>query len=130
MQATIEYLRKKKPMTTLFDLETPPEIPLRDLWQIAAYNPFQGATVANMSPRLADELGGTFPSGVTLLILPQQSMAAKLGLRLFDVILAVNGQAVNTVENLRTILAKSPIKWRLTIEREGRQRVMEYTKFR
>ena len=46
-------------------------------------------------------------------------MAAKLGLRLFDVILAVNGQAVNTVENLRTILAKSPIKWLLTINGKG-----------
>ena len=59
MQANIEYLRKKKPMTTLFDLR-PCQKYHWDLWQIAAYNPFQGATVANMSPRLADD-GWNFP---------------------------------------------------------------------
>ena len=72
-------------MTTLFDLEAPPEVPPRDLWQIVSYNPFK-ATVANMSPRLADELGGNYPAGVTLMILPQKSVATRLGFRLYDVI--------------------------------------------
>ncbi len=70
---------------------------------------------------MAEELGlDTFATGVFVLGLEQGSAAARLGVRLGDIVLEVNGQKVDTVTTLREMVAKPAARWQLTMRRGER----------
>jgi serine protease Do len=104
-------------------LAPPPEDPPRDVTEIGGRNPFSGATVANMSPALAEELGlDRFGAGVTVLDIRAGSAAARLRLQAGDVIVSVNGEEPGIVDELDAALARPAERWRIAIERDGRVR--------
>ena len=104
-------------------LAPPPEDPPRDVTEIGGRNPFSGATLANMSPALAEELGrDRFEAGVTVLGVRAGSTAARLRLQPGDVVVSVNGEEPGTVDELDAVLARPAERWRIAIEREGRVR--------
>ncbi len=102
-------------------LEAAPETPPRDQTQLAGRQPLAGAVVVNLSPAVAEELGlDTFATGVFVLGLEQGSAPARLGVRLGDIVLEVNGQKVDTVTTLREMVAKPAARWQLTMRRGER----------
>jgi Do/DeqQ family serine protease len=106
-------------------LSAPPEQPPRDATEIAGRNPFTGATVANMNPALADELGlESVDPGVTILKLRHGTIAYRLQFQPGDQILKVNGSAVSSVADLRRLLAASAGNWTVTIRRSGETMTM------
>jgi serine protease Do len=101
-------------------LTAPPDVPPRDTSEIDGRNPFAGATVANMNPALADELG--LPSvevGVTIVAMKRGTIAERLQFQPGDLIVKVNDKAVTTVAELRPILAQPAKTWRVTVRRAG-----------
>ena len=96
-----------------------PETTSRDLTAIKGTNPLQGATVANMSPALADELQVEITSGVMITELDRRSIAARLGFRPGDLIKSVNGRTITTVHGLQDVLKTKPRRWNLSVDRNG-----------
>ena len=102
--------------------EPPPAKPARDEWLVDGRNPFQGATVVNVSPAVAEELGvDAFSSRGVLVINISRGFAMNAGLRPGDVIRRVNGREIGTVADLRGALSSPSGNWTVTILRGERE---------
>jgi Do/DeqQ family serine protease len=102
--------------------EAPPSTPPKDERTLTGRNPFQGATVVNLSPAVADELGADPFLGKGVLITGMTGgIAAQAGLRPGDLVRAVNGKPVATVADLAAILSQGGRSWSVTIERGGQR---------
>ncbi len=103
-----------------------PETSPRDERLIEGRNPFSGAVVGNLSPRLADELRMPASSqGVVITQINRGSPAARVGFKPKDIIIAVNGTPVDKSTTLETIAKDDPSLWRVEIERDG-QRIRQF----
>jgi Do/DeqQ family serine protease len=102
--------------------EAAPATPARDEHLIAGRNPFAGATVVNLSPAVAEEVGvDPFGAGGVIVLKTAAGPAQQLGLRAGDIIRAVNGRDIKSVRDLTTAVVVPAQVWQLTIERNGRQ---------
>jgi S1-C subfamily serine protease len=102
--------------------EAPPATPARDEQVIAGRNPFQGATVVNLSPAVAEEIGiDPFGRAGVLVMKTEDGVANRLGVRPGDIIRAVNGRDIKTVRDLTGAVVTPARSWQLTIERNGQQ---------
>ncbi len=118
--AQLTVIRAGQEQQLAAKLTTPPDLPPRDSAEIAGRNPFSGATVANMNPALADELGlETMDPGVTIIRVRPGTIAHRLQFQPGDQILKVNGHGVATVAELRPVLAGAQQGWTVTIRRSG-----------
>jgi serine protease Do len=101
-----------------FTLTAPPEDPPRDTSELSGGNPLSGATVANLSPAVADEIDFSGPpQGVVILELRGTSPAAQLGFQVGDVVLRVNDQDIATVRDLKSALRDRSGRWSVSIRR-------------
>ena len=119
-QARLSVLRRGQPLELTLALAPPPEIPPRQATLLEGNHPMTGATVANLSPALADELAlGTDASGVIVLTVTRGSPGARLGLQARDIVQSVNGGAVSSVGTLRQLLDKPAAgkRWQIAIKR-------------
>ncbi len=102
-------------------LIAPPEVPPRRVTELRGRHPLSGATVANLSPALAEELDFDGPAqGVIVLDLVRRSAADRVGVRVGDIILQINRTTIDTVQHLRTHLDGSRGPWRLRLRRGDR----------
>ncbi|MDH6268957.1 Do/DeqQ family serine protease [Rhizobium sp. SG_E_25_P2] len=107
-------------------LQQAPETRPKDERLIDGRNPFAGALVANLSPRLAQELQmPAEATGVVIQEISRGSPAARLGFAPRDIIIAVNGQEITSTEGLQSILESDPNFWRVEIDRGG-QRIRQF----
>jgi len=100
--------------------EAPSATPARDQRTIQGQNPLSGATVINLSPATADELGldpflgpGVLVSGVG------RGFAVGAGFRPGDIIRSVNGRRIESVRDLVSALETPSRGWQITLERGG-----------
>jgi Do/DeqQ family serine protease len=102
--------------------EPPPSIPARDERVIAGRNPFQGATVVNLSPAVAEEVGAD-PFGLkgVMVLKTGPGAAAQVGLRPGDIVRQVNGRQIRTTADLAAAVSAPARVWQLVIERGGQQ---------
>jgi Do/DeqQ family serine protease len=103
-------------------LERAPESRPKDERQIDGRNPFAGALVANLSPRLAEDL--QMPSevqGVVVEDVVRGSPSARLGFEPRDIIINVNGVDIDSTEKLQSVIDTQPDFWRVEIDRAGRR---------
>ncbi len=120
-RATIDLYRDGTPRQVRVNLVPPPEDPPRDETELSdRLPPFGGATVANMSPALAEELGVEADEGVIVLRMKRRSFARQAGLRPGDYILAINGSTIAAVDDLEQALSRSARQWTFSIRRNGR----------
>jgi Do/DeqQ family serine protease len=109
-------------ITASLRAETPPNRPARDDWQVEGRNPFQGATVVNVSPAVADEIGvDPFAARGVLILNVSRGFAMNAGLRPGDVVRRVNGREIATVADLRSVLSAPAPAWQVTILRGERE---------
>jgi Do/DeqQ family serine protease len=108
-------------------LSAAPETTPRDEKVIQGENPFSGATVANLSPRVADQLHlPPDTTGVVVETLKDNSPAERLGFAPKDIIVSVNGVSITTTDALeKAVGGGSPSFWRVEIERDG-QRIRQF----
>ncbi len=101
-------------------MTAPPETPPRDTTALAATGPLAGATVANLNPAQADELGlDTSLHGVVVTAVRDNTLAARLGLQASDILVGVNRRPVGSVTELADALSASDAPWTISIRRGG-----------
>jgi len=102
--------------------EPPPATPARDERTLVGRSPFDGATVVNLSPAVADELGmDTFAGQGVLVSKLTRGLAMNVGLRPGDIVRQVNGRQIQTVQDLAEAVGTPAAAWQVTIERNGQQ---------
>ncbi|MDP3175650.1 MAG: PDZ domain-containing protein, partial [Phenylobacterium sp.] len=100
--------------------EAPPATPARDERTLSGRNPFEGATVVNLSPAVAEALGVDPFLGPGVLVLSVQGgLAMNAGLRPGDLIREVNGKRIESVAQLAAAATAQTRVWQVTIERGG-----------
>lgn len=113
--------RNGQQQTVSLKAQAAPATPARDEQTIGGRSPFTGATVANLSPALAEELGvDAFSEGV-MVTKVAGGPAAAVGLRPGDIIRAVNGRPIASARDLAAVAGRPAPGWQVTIERGGRQ---------
>ena len=121
-QARIDIMRRGGGASLSVDLLAPPEIPARNETLLRGRHPFEGAVVANLSPKLADELGFEHEkTGVIIRGLDRKGGAARIGFENGDVILKVNGVKITSVRQLTENLQETASAWVIRIERDGQE---------
>ena len=119
--AQVGLVRQGKEMVVPVALQGLPDTP-RDEVEIHGRSPFLGATVANLSPALADELRlDTQKQGVVITKVTDGSTAQSIGFQPGDVVLSVNNQKIVKSSDLERITSAGSRQWRITIERGGQQ---------
>lgn len=119
--ARLKYLRSGKPGKVNLVIAAPPETPPARTTELSGAHPFAGATVANLSPALADEIGADIMArGVIIREVRRGSTAARFRFEPGDIVRQVNGAEVKSVGKLQRMLSRPVNRWRLAVERGGR----------
>ncbi len=118
----IDVMRSEREIRLEVRLTPAPETVPRDAREIDGTSPLAGATVMNLSPAVAEELDlPTFDvEGVVVARVAGGSIASRVGFRVGDRVLSVNGEAIGTTRRLATIARTRQRVWRIEIERGGR----------
>jgi Do/DeqQ family serine protease len=120
--AQLDVLRNGKPVKLTIALSAAPDSG-RDEIVLKGSSPFQGATVSNISPALADELHlDSTAQGVVLLDVPEDSLAANVGFQKGDIILGVNNTKVEKTADLDRATREQSRVWRIIMVRDGQQK--------
>jgi len=114
----VEFLRGGQTQTGTLVLTAPPERPQRNVTRLDGAHPLSGATVANLSPALAEELRlDPMQSGVVVTEVVRRSSANRVGVQPGDIIQALNDTPVADVEALETVLARGGRTWQVAVKR-------------
>jgi Do/DeqQ family serine protease len=103
------------------DLRVAPETVPRDTRLLSEYSPFEGATVMNLSPAVAEELRleGTL-EGVVVAAVNPAGTAARVGLKAGDIIRSINEEDISSTRKLEAFTKAPPRLWEIEIERDGK----------
>jgi Do/DeqQ family serine protease len=119
--AQIGLVRDGREVVAAVSLQTAPDAP-RDEIEIDGRSPFAGATVANLSPALADDLRLDVQAhGVVIVGVADGSAAQSIGFQKGDIVLSVNNQKMERSADLDRVTRAGGRSWRITIDRGGRQ---------
>jgi Do/DeqQ family serine protease len=119
-QAKLGVVRSGKLYTATVALEAAPEKPARDKRTIDGDTAFSGATILNLSPAVAEELGiGGASAGVVISDVPDGSPAAAAGFARGDIIAQVNGTNIDSTKTLVDILTEKRRYFDLVVKRGG-----------
>ena len=119
-QADFEILRDGVKQVIHVAAIAPPEDPPRQETDLTGNHPFNGVSVANISPAVAVELGVSEEEGVVVTAVEKRRYGISI-VRPGDVIDTVNGMKIATVGSLKKALERSsPDGWQLILLRDGR----------
>lgn len=116
----LDVLRGGKEQTLVTRLSAPPGTSEAEVVLLEGRHPFTGAEVAELSPRLAEELGrDPFESGVLVNRVMRGAYARRI-VRSGDIIVEIDGQSIKTIEDLDQALDRDSGRWDIEINRNGR----------
>jgi Do/DeqQ family serine protease len=119
-KARLDVVRSGQRFVVDLPLQKAPSRGLDDAKALTGVHPFGGATVAELSPALADEIGlEDADGGVIIVEVRQGTPAAALGVRPGDIITKVSGAPIATLADLDKALARNQRRWALEIRRGG-----------
>jgi Do/DeqQ family serine protease len=119
--AQIGLLRQGKQTVVPIALSSLPDTPSDEV-AIKARSPFLGATVANLSPALADQLQlDPQAAGVVITTVADGSPAQSIGFQKGDIVVSVNDQKIDSPADLERVAGAGGRQWRVTIMRGGQQ---------
>jgi Do/DeqQ family serine protease len=119
--AQLGVVREGRDVALPIGLQSLPDTPREEV-QIKARSPFLGATVASLSPALADELRlDSQTEGVAITDVADGSTAQSLGFQKGDVVLSVNNEKIAKPADLARVAGAGGRQWRITIMRGGQQ---------
>ncbi len=126
-RSEIEVWRKRRVESLTLALVEAPEEPPRNETLLLERHPLSGATVANLSPALAEEidLPGAW-EGIIVTKIERGSVANRLRFRVGEILLAVNQKEVRRIEELLPLLKQRSKTWAITFNRGGRVRTVEF----
>ncbi len=116
----LRIVRNRTQAEIAVSLTAPPLEPVADETWLSGLSPLAGAKVASLSPALAEDIGlDSGVSGVAVLEVSPGSTADRLGVRAGDIIRALDGRAIRTVQELRDTRASAFKPLRVRIHRLG-----------
>ncbi len=119
--AQIGVVRQGRDITVAVALQAAPDNP-RDEIEIGSQSPFHGATVANLSPALADELGiDPQVQGVVIVRVAEGSPAQSVGFQKGDIVVSINSRKMERSADLERITQAGSRLWRITLKRGNQQ---------
>jgi len=99
----------------------PPEDPPRDLTTLEGRHPLAGATVGNLNPAFAEELGlDDALRGVAVSSVQDGSIADRLGLQKGDILVTLNSRPLPSVATLGQVMTQTRAPWTVAVRRGGR----------
>ena len=119
---TLDTRRAQRDRDVRVRLQAPPGATQADLKLLQGPHPFSGAEVAELSPRLAEEMGrDPFATGVLVTRIMRRGYARRI-VRPGDVIVGVNGKKIDSLDDLEKLLNASGTRtWQLELDRNGRK---------
>jgi S1-C subfamily serine protease len=119
--AQIGLIRQGHALVVPVALASLPDTPREEI-EIKSHSPFLGATVANLSPALADEMRlDPQTAGVVITDVADGSEAQSIGFLKGDIVVSVNSQKIDKPADLERIVSTGSHQWRITIVRGGQQ---------
>lgn len=119
--AQLGVIRQSHSIVVTVALQSLPDTPRQEI-EIHASSPFRGATVANLSPALADEMRlDPTTQGVVVTDVADGSEAQTIGFQKGDVIVSVNDQKIDKSADLQRIAGSGSRQWRITLVRGGQR---------
>ena len=102
-------------------LAPPPGATEADLTLLQGRHPFTGASVVELNPRLAEELGrDPFETGVLVMSVLRRAYARRI-VQPGDIIRSIDEQPVRTLDELEAALDRDQGRWSIEIDRNGRR---------
>jgi Do/DeqQ family serine protease len=119
--AKVGLVRQGKDVVVSVALQSLPDMPRNEV-QIKGQSPFLGATVATLSPALADELRlDPQTEGVVITAVADGSAAQSVGFQKGDIVVSVNNQKIAKSADLDRAANSNSRQWHITIQRGGQQ---------
>jgi len=121
--ARAQIWRDGKIRTVSVRAETPKENPKRDQLTLDGTNPFEGLSVVNMSPALADEMDfDPYAKGVVIAGRSRDGLSARYRFRTGDMLLQVMGEDIMSTQQLQDVLDEydGERNWQIKLDRGGR----------
>ena len=116
--APVTYLHEDGESTVDVALIAPPETPARDPVTISDPVALRGLTVARINPAVSAEMGlAVDAAGVV--VTDAQDIAAQVGLRAGDVVLAINNRAVSSPQDVAEAATEQTRRWAIDVNRGG-----------
>ncbi|MET0294172.1 MAG: Do family serine endopeptidase [Phenylobacterium sp.] len=107
--------------------EAPPATPARDQRTLSGRHPFDGMTVVNLSPAVADELGlDPFAGPGVLVAGVDRGLGARTGIQPGDMIRSVNGRPVRTVAELAAAAGAGGRNWQVVVARGEEEATLNF----
>jgi len=120
-KAPVVFIRNGQRQTAEMVFAAPPDTPAKDERSLAGQHPFNGVTLANLSPRFAEEIGlNPLLGGVVVTEVSQGSYAWRSRLRRGFRVLSVNRVRVASVADLQREIARPAAAWEIEIDRGDR----------
>ena len=120
-RVSLEILRGGRERTIAVRLAAPPGAREAELQLLEGRHPFTGAEVAQLSPRLAEELGrDPFETGILVTRVMSRAYARRV-VQPGDIIVSVDGQTIRSLDDLNQALDRGPGRWQIEIDRNGRR---------
>ncbi|PHQ60560.1 MAG: serine protease [Robiginitomaculum sp.] len=122
-KARVQIWRDGKTRTVSVRADTPKENPKRDQLTLEGTNPFDGLSVVNMSPALAEEMDfDPYASGVVIAGRSRNGLSAKYRFRTGDMLLQIMGVDITSTEQLQDVLDEydGERNWQIKLDRGGR----------
>lgn len=120
-KAELAILSQGEEKTVSVDLVRAPEGAAAEPITIRGRNPFAGAQIADLSPRLAQRLGlDADIQGVAVIDIDGSSPAARFGFQPRDIVREINGEEIDTAAKLKAVAESQSRWWRFTVERDGK----------
>lgn len=88
---------------------------------IGGRSPFTGSTVAEITPPMVRTYRLALRKGVVIVDVDPRSPAARYGMREGDVIVMINGEAINTTADAKRVGEQDTRGWRFGVNRQGRR---------
>ncbi len=121
--ARAKIWRDGKIRTVAVRADTPKENPKRDQITLEGTNPFEGLSVVNMSPALAEEMDfDPFAKGVVIASRSREGLSARYRFRTGDMLLQIMGEEITSTEQLQDVLDDydGERNWQIKLDRGGR----------
>ncbi len=119
--SSLSVMRGRNRLVVPVRMVVAPETRPRDPVRITGRGPLAGATVVNLSPAVAEELGlEASAEGAAVLDVEVDSPAGQLGFQKGDILVAVNREEIKSSRDAERAAGTRPRGWELTITRGGR----------
>lgn len=120
-QSELTVLRGGDFDTVSVSLAPPPGATKAELELLDGRHPFSGAEVAELSPRLAEEMGrDPFATGILVTRILRRAYAWNV-VRPGDLIVSVNDAPIKSMTDLQEALGEDTSTWKIELDRNGRR---------